>query len=205
MKQLRTISDVEDTINEFVIEYGRKKWNLPPHAARVLLWPTDRWRVNITSGPTAIIRIGCARTIEQDFRLVLVGAERKRELTVADEYLTLLAVHVKDAVDHVAKYHSYSCLTIERTADIIRRDEQGKRYRRVHFGFDEELIPHMLHEDEIIIRHLERVEVEHRGTGLREVMEVEMGKARSISVFTMLQLAKSRLARSVHTQKVEVA
>lgn len=201
-QNVRTISDVEDVLNVFAADYGRKKWNLPGHATKVLVWPTNSWRVAITSGPTAIIRLGCARTVSEDFRLVLLGKERKRELSVAVEYLKLIGTKLKDAVDHVAKHHLYECLSIERTVDIIRRNEDGKRFRREKFGFDEEMIPHMLHADEMIVRHVERVEVIHRESGMREIVELEMGKGRGMSVYTMLELAKARLSRAVKAAEV---
>jgi len=194
---IRTISDVEDVLNEFTVKYGHDKWNLPAHAARVLLWPTDSWRLVITPGPTAVIRIGCARTVKQDFRLVLLGTERKKEIVPAVEYLQLIGSKLKAAIDHIAKHHLYECVSIERTADILRRDSDGKRFRRITYGFDEELVPHMLRSDEMVIRHVERIEVVHRASGLREVVEAEMGRARSVSVYTMIELAKSRLSRSV--------
>lgn len=172
-----TLSDVEEIVNTFALKYAKEVHNLPPTAIRVILWPTDKWITHVTRGPTAIIKIGR-----------LPGAP-------------VFNAAMRNAIDHVAKHKLYECLSIEKVADIVRREDNLKRVLRERYNFDAELIPHMLRDEEVIVRRYSRVEVVHRSTGKREVMEVEQGNG---NIFTMTEVAKTRLARRVHEDNVKV-
>ena len=165
-----TKDDVEEIVNQFAIKYAKEAHNLPETAVRIILWPTDKWVSCIVGGPTAIIKMGL-----------------KLDDPVFNEAM-------RRAIDHVAIRHMYQRMEIEKVADIVRRKEELRRVLRVRYNFDSELVPHMLKDHEISIRRFQRVEVVHRESGQREVMEYETGHG---NIFAMTEVAKARLARRV--------
>lgn len=171
-----TLTEVEEVVNEFAQKYARERHNLPETAIRIILWPTDKWTTFTIPGPTAIIKIG-----------KLPGDPVFNEA-------------MRRAIDHVAIRHLYQCMAIEKVADIVKRDDDLKRIQRVRYNFDAELVPHMLREEELSVRRFQRVEVVHRETGQREVMEYESGHG---NIWTMTEVAKARLARRVHEMRVK--
>lgn len=178
-----TISEVEEIVNEFAQKYAHEHYSLPETAFRIFLWPytaEENLTVKITAGPTARIMIlGRAGPAHPNFNRMM-----------------------RDAIDRVAALHMYSSMAIEKVAHILERTENAKRWFREKYNFDPDLIPKMLHDEEIVVRFVERVEVIHKATGLREVVEVEPGKRRG--TFATRDIAKMRLARRVHELNLEL-
>lgn len=170
-EQKLTLSDVEEIVNDFARKYAHDTHGLPSTAIRIILWPTDKWITFVTRGPTAIIKIGR-----------LPGDP-------------IFNISMRNAIDHVARHHLYECMTIEKVADIVKREDALRRIQRERYNFDSELVPHMLRDEEVIVRRFSRVEVVHRKTGKREVMEYESGQG---NIFAMTEIAKARLARNIH-------
>lgn len=177
-EKVLTLSDVEEIVNEFAQQYAKRTHDLPPNAVRIILWPTDKWIYAVESGPTAIIRMG-----------ILPGHPKFNPA-------------IRRAIDHVRYAHAYQCLTLESTLDIARRENELSRTQRVRYGFKRELVPDLLEDEDLSVSRMTRVEVIHRESGLREVVEVEQGKG---NIFTMLEVAKARLSRRVHEEKLRAA
>jgi hypothetical protein len=170
-----TKDDVEEIVNQFATKYAKEAHGLPDTAVRIILWPTDKWVSCTVAGPTAIIKMGL-----------------KLDHPVFNEAM-------RRAIDHVAIRHLYQRMEIEKVADIVRRSEELRRIQRVRYNFDSELVPHMLKEHEVAVRRFQRVEVVHRATGKREVVEYETGHG---NIFTMTEVAKARLSRRILEDRV---
>lgn len=171
-----TKDDVEEIVNQFAMKYAKEAHGLPDTAVRIILWPTDKWVSCTQAGPTAIIKMG---------------------LHLDDP---MFNEAMRRAIDHVAVRHLYQRMEIEKVADIVRRREELRRIQRVRYNFDSELVPHMLKDHEVSVRRFQRVEVVHRETGQREVMEYETGHG---NIFTMTEVAKARLSRRVLEAKIQ--
>lgn len=186
-----TVSEAEEVINKWAIEYAHNTYNLPRHALRVILWPwakptpenfagRDRWVSNISSGPTAIVRISLDPREARFFPLL-----KEKIHEVATRYPKM-----------------YDCLALEKVADITKRETQMHRTLRVKYNFERELIPDMPRDEDLIVRYVTRVEVVHRGSGTREVVESEGGR----TLFEMTHTAKARLGRKLieeHQRKIK--
>lgn len=166
-----TLADVEEVVNQFASRYAHETHGLPKTAIRVILWPSAPFITMVQRGPTAIITMG---------RLPGDPVFNKA---------------MRGAIDHVASHKLYECMTVDRVADIVRREDELRRVQRERYGFMRELIPDALADEEITFARITRVEVTHQATGLREVMEVEQGKG---NIFTMQEVIKARLARRVN-------
>lgn len=170
-----TLSEVEELVNEFAIEkYATQHYTLPRTAFRIFLWPGD-FLVKIIAGPTARIVMG-----------VLPGHPRFNDT-------------MRRAIDRVASHRMYSTMALEKVAHILERDALLTRWWKEKYNFEPEMIPHMLRDEEVSVRFVERVEVVHRESGMREVVEVEEGHRRL--TFAAKDIAKTRLARRVHAWK----
>lgn len=166
-----TLSQVEDFVNEYAIEhYAKAHYSLPKTAFRVFLWPGD-FLCKVTPGATARIVMG-----------ILPGHPSFNEI-------------MRAAIDRVATQHLYSTLAIEKVAHVLERDKLFRRWWKEKYNFEPEMIPMMLGDEELSIRRVERIEVVHKATGLREVVEVDQGKGRE--TFAAQDIAKMRLARRV--------
>lgn len=172
-----TISEVEDWVNEFALEkISKVHYSLPITAFRVFLWP-GKFTVKLIPGPTARIIMG-----------VMPGhPEFNRAL--------------RDSIDRVATQKLYSTMEIEPMAHILQREQHRRAWFKESYGFEWEAIPMSLHDEEITVRRVERIEVIHRATGLREVIEVEQGAGRR--TFAGQEIAKTRLARRVRALEME--
>lgn len=175
-----TLTQVEEMVQEHALKYAKEHTSMPETAFRVFLWPGD-WLVKITPGPTA--------------RIILGKHAWPGEPAFWDT--------LKRAVDRVWTQRLYSTLSIELVAHILERDASMKRWWKERYNFDPELIPHMLGDEELSVRHVERIEVVHKPTGLREVIEVEPGAHRT--TYAARDIAKMRLARRVHEQRAAEA
>jgi len=168
-----SLTQVEEEVHKHALKYAREHTSLPITAFRVFLWPGD-FHCKLTPGPTARIILGSkAWPGEPDFWDTL-----------------------KRAVDRVWTQRLYSTMAIEHVAHVLERDASWKRWLKEKYNFDPELIPHMLGDDEVSVRHFERIEVIHKETGMREVVEVEPGAKRT--TFVAKEIATTRLARRVH-------
>jgi len=169
--QQPTLSDVEEWVNEYAIEnYAKMHYSLPKTAFRVFLWPGN-YLVKLVPGATARIVMG-----------ILPNHPQFNET-------------MRAAIDRVATQHLYSTMAVEKVAHILERDKLFRRWFKEKYNFDPELIPMMLGDEELSIRRVERVEVVHKATGMREVIEVDQGKGRE--TFAAQDIAKMRLARRV--------
>lgn len=166
-----TLSEVEEVVNEFALRYAKEHTSLPVTAFRVFLWPGDFF-VKITPGPTARIIMGILPN-HPDFNDTM-----------------------RRAIDRVWSQKLYSTMAVELVAHILERDASWRHWLKERYNFDPELIPHMIGDEELSVRHIERIEVVHTPTGLREVIEVEPGTKRT--TFATRDIAKLRLARRVH-------
>ena len=173
-----TISEVEEVVNEWAVKWARDYHNLPLTAFRVFLWPSNDFTAKVVGGPTAKIILGSAACPG--------GPEFPDAL--------------KRAVDLVARQRLYSTMAIELVAHVLERDSSMRRWLKERYNFDPELIPHMLGDEELSIRQVERIEVVHKPTGLREVVEVEPGANRS--TYAAREIAKMRLARRVNEKRI---
>lgn len=172
--QKLTLSEVEEFVNVYAVEhYAKAHHNLPRTAFRVFLWPGD-FLVKLIPGPTARIVMG-----------ILPGHPAFNET-------------MRSAIDRVATQHLYSTMAIEKVAHILERDKLFKRWFKERYGYEWEMIPQMLGDEELSVRRIERIEVVHKPTGLREVIEHEQG-----STFAARDIAKMRLARRVHEERVK--
>lgn len=171
-----SLTQVEEMVQAHALAWAKDHTQLPATAFRVFLWP-GQFLVKVTPGPTARIILGLqAFPGEQAFWDTL-----------------------KRAILRVWHERLYSTMAVELVAHVLERDSSLKRWWKEKYNFDPELIPHMLGDEELSVRHVERIEVVHKATGLREVVEVEPGQART--TFAAKDIAKYRLARRVHEQK----
>lgn len=174
-KRVPTITEVEDWVNEYYINhYVPSHHNLPKTAFRIFLWPILNASMKLVPGPTAKIIMG-----------IMPGHPQ-------------FAVTVSSAIDRIARQHLYSTMAVEKVAHIIERDTEQRRYLKERFNFEREMIPAMLGDEELSVRRVERIEVVHKPTGLREVIEHEQG-----STFAARDIAKMRLARRVHEEMLK--
>lgn len=171
-----SVSDVEDWMNEYAWLYSKQYYSLPPTAFRVFLWPTDKYNVKLISGPTAEIHLGIYPG--HDIGTLAFNDSMKR------------------AIDRVAKEHLYSTMVVAKVAYYLSQ-EGRKSWFKEKFGNKSEVIP-MLGDEELSIRRVERIEVIHKPTGLREVFEHEQG-----STFAARDIAKARLSRRVAEKKAQ--
>ena len=176
MSKVTTISQLEEMATEVVQVIGKERYGLPPHAIRVIIWPTRKFDMQVEPGVTAILRLTIPRS------------------------KTHLANMLDAGVRHVARGHLYQSTSIERIADIRRREEDGARFRRVKFKFHEEMVPNMIPSSELTVRHITRIEVIHKRTGVREIIEQEYGgRTTVLDLRTTVEIAKARLSRVIHT------
>jgi len=172
-----TLTQVEEMVHGHALKYAHEHTSMPVTAFRVFLWPGDFF-VKIIPGPTA--------------RIILGLPAWPGEAAFWDT--------LKRSVDRVWHERLYSTMAVELVAHVLDRESSFKRWWREKYNFDPELIPHMLGDEEISVRHVERIEVVHKATGMREVVEVEPGANRT--TFVAKDIAKTRLARRVHEQRV---
>lgn len=177
-----TVSEAEEAINKWAIDLAHDTYNLPRHALRVILWPWGRkeWVSAMDRGPTAIIRIS------------LDPREPK--------FFPLLKEKIHEVATRYPKM--YDCLALEKVMDITRRETQLHHTLRVKYNFERELIPEMPRDEDLIVRYVTRVEVVHRGSGTREIIESEGGR----TLYEMTHTAKARLGRRIieeHQRKIK--
>lgn len=185
--QAPSITQVEEWVNEFALLYAQAHYSLPPTAFRVFLWPTAKYHVNLVAGPTAEIHLGVFPN-HHPFD--------KSAARAFNDSLTR-------AIDRIASQHLYSTFAIEKVTHILDRETQRKAWFKEKFGYEWEMIPMMLGDEELSIRTVERVEVIHKQTGLREVVEHEHGKQRSW--YIARDIAKARLSRRVQELRTQEA
>lgn len=172
-----TLSEVEEVVHGFALQYAKAHTSLPVTAFRVFLWP-GAFICKVTPGPTARIILGnSAMPGGPDFPDAL-----------------------KRAIDRVWTQKLYSTMAVELVAHVFEREASMRRWWKERYNFDPELIPHMIGDEELSVRHVERIEVIHKPTGLREVIEVEPGAKRN--TFAAQDIAKVRLARRVNEQRL---
>lgn len=162
-------------MHEAALMYAKKNYSMPPTAFRLFLWPGD-FIAKIQVGPTTKITMG-----------VLPGDPR---------FMPAL----KSIIDRIASQHLYSTMAVVKVAHILEQDAQFKRWVKERYNFDWELIPGMLRDEELTIRQIQRIEVVHKATGIREVIEHEAG-----STFAARDIAKLRLARRVREHQFKKA
>lgn len=175
-EQILSSTEVEDLVNEFAQKYAKQAHDMPLTAVKVLLTPTTAWVYAIEAGPTAIIRMG-----------IMPGHHR-------------FNAAMRRAIDHVFITKAYQCLALESALEICKRETELTRVLRVRYNFKRELVPDTVPDTELVVERLSRVQVSHRPTGLREVMECPLGAG---NYWSMLEVAKSRLARRV--QELQMA
>jgi len=170
-----TLSEVEEFVNDFAVKYAQDHYTMPRTAFRIFLWPSDTL-VKITREPTARIIMG-----------ILPHHPRFNET-------------MRSAIDKVAVHKLYSGMAVEKLALILERDTHLNRWLKEKYNFEPELIPHMLSDEEITVRYIERVEVVHKATGMREVVETDEKQTRT--TFAARHIARMRLARRVHEARL---
>jgi hypothetical protein len=176
-----SVTEVENMVHAHAMKWAKEHYTIPETAFRVFLSP-HKYGVVLIPGPTAKIHIGL----------------QAWPFVVSDWWETL-----KRTIDRVCVQHLYSTMAVESVAHILERERGMRRWWKEKFDFEPELIPTMLHDEDISVRQVERIEVIHKPTGMREVVEVEPGKART--TYAAKDIAKSRLARRVHELKVAEA
>lgn len=177
MTQVRTIDEAENVVQRQAEEYVRKTYGMPKSAVRVILWPTTKHAYRITGGPTAVVSIGVDlfTTGEGSVR---VNPEFNKTLT--------------RALDLCATKKAWQRMELESMADIERRNEGRRKVLREKYNFDEELVPLGIKQADLSVTHVQRIELVHRPSGIREVVEYRDG-----NYYAYLELAKARLGRRV--------
>lgn len=165
-----TLSDVEEIVNEFAQKYAWDAHGVPHGKIRVVLWPTDKYVWSLTAGITAIVRIG---------RLPGDPIFNKA---------------MRAAIDHAVARKAWESTEIVRVVDLVRREEEMKRIQRERYNFDSDLLPGLLHDEEVSVAYITRVEVTHRKTGQREVVEFKQGQG---NIWASKQVAIARLSRVI--------
>lgn len=170
----KALSAFEDKVNAAVQQHVQKHFhNIPDHAVRIIVWPTSKYAVRIDRGPTAIIRMGLSPSNPDFFKTL------------------------KRSVDRAIHKRMYNTMAVEARCEILAR-EQTLRWQHMKLGFDADALPRFLRDDEVTVRVITRVEVTHKESKLREVVEFPQGKG---NIVTMREVAKSRLSIAVHERE----
>lgn len=177
MTQVRTIDEAENVVQRQAEEYVRKTHGMPKSAVRIILWPTTKHAYRITGGPTAIVSMG-VDLFAMEGEQVRVNPDFNRTLT--------------RALDLCASRKAWQRMEIESMADIEKRDAGRRKVLREKYDFDEELVPLGIKKEDLSVSLMQRIELVHRPSGIREVVEYQGG-----SYFAHLELAKARIGRRV--------
>lgn len=164
----KTITDIEDWVNEFALKYAQLNYSLPVSAFRIFLWPSDVI-CKLIPGPTARIIMGIS------------------------PWHPLFNQTMRAVIDRVASQADvYGNMVVSRTAHVLDTDRQVRRWVKDRYETEADMIPDMLRDEDLIVKYITRVEVTHKKTGMREVVERDFG-----TTFAAKDIAKTRLARRV--------
>lgn len=171
--EILTHNQVEEVVNAFAQKYAREMYHLPTHAVRVILQPTTDFICRVDRGVTAIIRMGR-----------MPGDPAFNEA-------------LRNAIELIAKRKLYERMEVESVADILRHEEHLRRFKREH-RIDR--IAPRVGDHELTVRRLYRIEVVHKKTGKREVVESEVGNS---NFGTMLEVGRNRIAVALAKEQAE--
>ena len=176
MKQSSTaLTALENRINQTVkVIIAKEHHNIPAHAIKVILWPTTKYTIRLDRGPTCIIRLGI--------------------LPNDPDFIPALRRGIRQAI----KEHCYDVFAIESTCMIQRHSGWIKE----KMGFDEDQIPRILKDHEVVTKVYTRVEVLNRSTKQKEVVEFRQGES---NVHTAREVERNRLSiRKEEKEEVKV-
>ncbi len=163
-KASTALTELENRINQTVkVIIAKEHFGIPAHAIKVILWPTTKYTVRLDRGPTCIIRIGI--------------------LPNDSDFIPALKRGIRKAIQE----HMYDVFALESTCMIQKRAAWYKE----KIGFDEDQIPKLLKDYQVVTKVYTRVEVINRATKQREVVEFIQG---SSNTHTAREMAISRLS-----------